>query len=172
LSFQDYFVRRRCRPRVQGFEFAGARRARLPDELAGIIAGDAVEAVVICPSNPYVSVAPIFSVPRIARWLRRRDFPVVAVSPIVGGAAIKGPAAKMMRELKMSVSVQGVAQHYGASVDAWVVDRADAAAQPAIEALGKSVLVTDTMMTDRAASRRLGRDVVRFARALAKQRVR
>jgi LPPG:FO 2-phospho-L-lactate transferase len=170
LSFQDYFVRLRCRPRVHGFEFAGARRARVPDALAGLMANNSVDAVVVCPSNPYVSVAPILAVPAIRRWLARRAFPVLAVSPIVGGAAIKGPAAKMMRELKASVSAEGVARHYGAAVDAWVIDRADAASHATIEASGRNVLVADTMMTDRAASRRLAIDVVRFVRALAKRR--
>ncbi len=170
LPFQDYFVRLRCRPRVQGFEFEGARRARVPSLLAEIIAGSAVDAVVICPSNPYVSVAPIFAVPALRRWLQRRTFPVVAVSPIVGGTAIKGPAAKMMRELKASVSAEGVARHYGAAVDAWVIDHADSASQSVIEATGRNVLVADTMMTDRTASKRLANDVVRFTRTLAKRR--
>lgn len=172
LAFQDYFVRLRCRPRVQGFEFVGARRARVPDMLAALVASSSVDAVVICPSNPYVSVAPILAVPQIRRWLARRDFPVVAVSPIVGGAAVKGPAAKMMRELKVTASAAGVARHYGAGVDAWVIDRADAAARPTIEAMGSEVLVSDTMMTDRAASGRLAGEVVRFARSLAKRRAR
>lgn len=170
LAFQDYFVRLRCRPRVRDFEFVGARRARVPDVLARLIADESVDAVVICPSNPYVSVAPIVAVPAIRRWLARRRFPVVAVSPIVGGAAIKGPAAKMMRELKAAVSAEGIVRHYGTAVDAWVIDRADAASGPAIEAMGRDVYVTDTMMTDRAASKRLASDVVRFARALAKRR--
>lgn len=170
LAFQDYFVRLRCRPRVQGFRFAGVRGARVPDALAGLIADDAVEAVVICPSNPYVSVAPILAVPAIGRWLRRRRFPVVAVSPIVGGAAVKGPAAKMMRELAAAVNCQALARHYGRSVDAWVIDGADRGARCTIEALGKDVLVTDTLMTDRAASKRLAAEVLRFARSVAGRR--
>jgi len=170
LAFQDYFVRLRCKPKVQGFEFAGAARARIPDALAQIIASDAVDAVIVCPSNPYVSVAPIVAVPAIRRWLRDRRFPVVAVSPIVGGAAIKGPAAKMMRELGADVSCVGVARHYGKAVDAWVIDRADAGAQPTIASTGQNVLVTDTLMSDVAASERLAAAVVRFARGVAGQR--
>jgi len=170
LAFQDYFVRLRCKPRVQGFKFAGASRARVPAELAGIIANDDVEAVVVCPSNPYVSVAPIFAVPAVRRWLRHRTFPVVAVSPIVGGAAIKGPAAKMMAELGADVSCEGVARHYGGAVDAWVIDQADADAQPKIEAAGRKVFVTDTIMKDATASKRLAAEVVRYARGLAKRR--
>lgn len=170
LAFQDYFVRLRCKPRVQGFEFAGASRARVPAELERIIVEEPVDAVVVCPSNPYVSVAPILAVPAIRRWLRDRTFPVVAVSPIVGGAAIKGPAAKMMAELGADVSCEGVVRHYGDAVDAWVIDRADAGAQPAIAATGCEVLVTDTIMTDATASKRLAAEVVRFARTLARRR--
>jgi LPPG:FO 2-phospho-L-lactate transferase len=125
---------------------------------------------VICPSNPYVSVAPILRVPAIGAWLRGRCVPVVAVSPIVGGAAVKGPAAKIMRELGVEASALGIARHYGARVDGWVIDRSDAALREPIERLGREVLVADTLMTDRAASKRLAGDVLRFARALARRR--
>lgn len=173
LSFQDYFVRQRCRPRVQGFGFAGAGRARVPAALDALMrADDAVEAVIVCPSNPYVSVAPILAVPAIRRWLRARRFPVVAVSPIVGGAAIKGPAAKMMRELGALSTCAGVARHYGRAVDAWVIDRVDAPAQAEIESMGHAVLTTDTIMSDVAASERLAAEVARFARSLAARRAR
>ena len=140
IPFQDYFVRLRCRPRVKGFRFAGSRAARAPGTLRAIMRLK-VEAVIICPSNPYISIAPILAVKDIAEWLRRRTFPVVAVSPIVGGAAIKGPAAKMMRELGTEVTVLGVARHYGRLVDGWVIDRQDAKLAPAIEREGHRVLV-------------------------------
>ena len=125
LAFQDYFVRERCRPRVQGFRFAGARGAAPPPVLQKLMRGGRVRGVVICPSNPFVSVAPILAVPAIRAWLKERDFPVVAVSPIVGGAALKGPAAKMMRELKHEASAAGVARHYGRLVDGWGIDCAE-----------------------------------------------
>ena len=170
LGFQDYFVRLRCAPRVRGFRFAGARAAVLPRRLKAIIASSKVRAVVVCPSNPYVSVAPILSVPAIRAWLRARRFPVVAVSPIVGGAAVKGPAAKMMRELGAAVSAAGVARHYGRSVDGWVIDRADAGLRAEIESIGCAVEVTDTIMRDRARSRQLARVVLGFAETLVKAR--
>ena len=170
LEFQDYFVRRRCEPRVEGFRFAGARAARVPKALEAIMSSDGVEAIVICPSNPYVSVAPILSVPAIRRWIGSRTFPVVAVSPIAGGTAVKGPAAKMMRELGAEVSTLGIARHYGSLVDAWVIDRADIVLKPKIEALGRAVIVTDTMMRDRAGSKRLARTTITFARKRARQR--
>ena len=167
LSFQDYFVRRRCKPRVRGFRFVGSRKARVPSVLRRLCRTDKVQAVVFCPSNPFVSIAPILSVPEIRTWLIRRGFPVIAVSPVVGGAAIKGPAAKMLRELGGEVSALGVARHYGAWVDGWVIDVRDAQLRGAIEREGKAVLITDTVMSDRSKSVRLAKRVVSFARALA-----
>ncbi len=170
LAFQDYFVRRGCRPRVQGFRFAGSRKARVPSVLQRIMHSGEVRAAVICPSNPYVSIAPILSVPEIRHWMKRRTFPVIAVSPIVGGAALKGPAAKMMRELGAEPTALGVVRHHGSSVDAWVIDQQDAKLQHAIEREGKVVIVTDTVMSDRGKSVQLAKRVVSFARALASER--
>jgi LPPG:FO 2-phospho-L-lactate transferase len=170
LAFQDYFVRRGCRPRVQGFRFAGSRKARAPSVLQRIMHSGEVRAAVICPSNPYVSIAPILSVPEIRHWMKRRTFPVIAVSPIVGGAALKGPAAKMMRELGAEPTALGVMRHYGSSVDAWVIDQQDAKLQHAIEREGKVVIVTDTVMSDRGKSVQLAKRVVSLARALASKR--
>ena len=167
LSFQDYFVRLRCGPRVRGFRFAGARRATPPADLGKRLRGKAVEAVIICPSNPYVSIAPILAVPQIGAWVQRREFPVIAVSPIIGRAAVKGPAAKMMRELGREPSALGVVRHYGARVDGWVIDSRDAKLKPAIEREGKRVLVADTLMTSRRKSARLARASLAFARTLA-----
>jgi len=170
LAFQDYFVRLRCRPRVTGFRFAGSRAARVPASLQRIMRPGKVRAVVICPSNPYVSVAPIFSVPAIRAWIIRRDFPVIAVSPIVGGAALKGPAAKMMRELGSAATALGVARHYGDWVDGWVIDRQDAKLQHSIEREGRAVIVADTVMSNRRKSTQLAQRVVAFAQTLAVQR--
>ena len=169
LAFQDYFVRERCRPRVQGFRFVGSRGATPAPALRKLMRSGKVTGLVICPSNPFVSVAPILAVPAIRAWLRQRDFPVVAVSPIVGGAALKGPAAKMMRELKLDASAAGIARHYGRLVDGWVIDRVDAKLQSAIETMGRRVLVTDTIMRDRKKSATLAREVVGFTRLLAKE---
>ncbi len=165
LAFQDYFVRLRCRPRVTGFRFAGARSARVPAALARIMRG-CVDAVVICPSNPFVSVAPIFAVPAIRTWLKARTFPVLAVSPIVGGVAVKGPAAKMMRELGLKPSTLEVARHYGKRVDAWVIDQRDAHLRERIAHLDKPVLVADTLMTNATKSAGLAQRVLGFAQQL------
>jgi LPPG:FO 2-phospho-L-lactate transferase len=167
LDFQDYFVRFQCRPRVRGFRYAGSRTATVPQALRKLVQGNRVRAVILCPSNPYVSIAPILAVPEIGRWLRARAFPVVGISPIVGGAAIKGPAAKMMRELREPPSALGVARHYGALVDGWIIDEQDANLERALERLGKATLVTDTIMASRAKSMALAMRTIRFAQALA-----
>ncbi len=162
MDFQNYFVRQQCKPRVSGFRYTGARNARVPDALARVLRGR-VDAVVLCPSNPFVSIAPIFSVPAIKAWLKARTFPVVAVSPIIGGAAVKGPAAKMMRELGMQPTALEVARHYGSAVDRWVIDQQDVKLAGAIERLGKRVLVTDTLMSNCRKSTILARRVLSLA---------
>ncbi len=167
LAFQDYFVRLRCEPRVRRFRFAGARTATPPPALQRLLRSRKVTAVVICPSNPFVSVAPILAVPAIRAWLKARTFPVVAVSPIIGGAAVKGPAAKMMRELGVTPSppsALAIAQHYGAWVDRWVIDTQDAALAGKIERLNKPVLITNTLMTSHARSTALAKQVLRLTR--------
>ncbi|MCC7082705.1 MAG: 2-phospho-L-lactate transferase [Burkholderiales bacterium] len=170
LAFQDYFVRLRCRPRVRGFRFAGIARAQIPARLAALLASPRLRAVVIAPSNPYVSVAPILRVPAIKRWFACRRVPVIAVSPIVGGAALKGPAAKMMRELGAQASALGVARHYRTTVDGWVIDRADATCAPRIAALGHAVCVTDTVMSDARKSEHLAGEIIRFVHLLSRGR--
>jgi len=170
LSFQDYFVRLRCRPRVRGFRFAHRRQAAPPAPLRKLFRAGAVTAVVLCPSNPYVSIAPILAVPEIGAWIRRRDFPVVAISPIIGRAAVKGPAAKMMRELGQEPSALGVVRHYGRLVDGWVIDNRDSKLGAAIAREGKRVLATNTLMTDRGKSLRLAAATLAFARTFATAR--
>jgi LPPG:FO 2-phospho-L-lactate transferase len=170
LAFQEYFVRRRCRPRVRGFRFAGSRTARVPRPLRGVLRPGGARAAVICPSNPYVSIAPILSVSAIRSWLAHRAFPVVGVSPIVGGAAVKGPAAKMMRELGAEPSALGIARHYGPLVDGWVIDRRDAALAGPLALEGRAVLVTDTIMGTPEKGAALARRVLAFALSLAGKR--
>jgi LPPG:FO 2-phospho-L-lactate transferase len=125
LDFQEYFVRQQCSPAVRDFMFAGAETARAqPHALAALERRDA-RAIVICPSNPFVSVEPILAVPGIRRAIRESRAPVVAVTPIIGGKAIKGPAAKMMAELGLDVSGAAVARRYAGLIDGFVIDHAD-----------------------------------------------
>ena len=145
LAFQHYFVRDRCAPAVTGFEFAGIETAAVNPELVTALQGP-VRAVVICPSNPFVSVDPILDIPGMRDLLRGTGAPVLAVSPIVGGQAIKGPTAKMMRELAIPATAEQVAAHYAGLITAFVLDERDAAAQPAVEALGLDTVVAQTVM--------------------------
>ena len=160
LPFQHYFVRDRCVPKALGFEFAGAAKARRNP----LIPFGRLTAAVVCPSNPFVSVDPILAVPGIVDALQEADVPIVAVTPVVGGKAIKGPTAKMMRELGIPVTTVGVARHYAGFVTRFVIDEVDAAAEPAVRALGMRTTVAQTVMRtleDRVA---LARAVVEFAR--------
>lgn len=146
LAFQHYFVRERCAPAVTGFVFEGAAAARPAPGVLEALSDPALGAIVICPSNPFISIDPILAVPGLAAALREARAPVIAVSPIVGGDALKGPTAKMMRELGLPSSAAAVARHYGDLLDGFVLDTADAALAPEIEAAGLPVLATDTVM--------------------------
>ena len=127
LAFQHYFVRDRCEPVVAGFEFEGAENARPGAAVLEALADDSLRCVVVCPSNPFISIDPILAVPGMRSAIRDAAAPVIGVSPIVGGRAVKGPTAKMMRELGLEVSNRAIERHYGNLVDAWIIDRADAA---------------------------------------------
>jgi len=125
LDFQEYFVHRQCRPAVREFMFAGAETARAQSGALAALERRDLRAIIICPSNPFVSVEPILAVPGIRAAIQRSNAPVVAVTPIIGGKAIKGPAAKMMAELGLEVSAAAVARRYAGIIDGFVVDQAD-----------------------------------------------
>jgi LPPG:FO 2-phospho-L-lactate transferase len=166
LAFQHYFVRDRCEPAVGGFEFRGIEGARPQAEFIAALAADDLRAVVITPSNPFVSIDPILELPGVRRALADAAAPIIAVSPIVGGQAIKGPAAKMMAELGMPGSALAVAEHYGGLLDGFVLDRVDGEQAEAVAALGLRPLVTGTVMRSLADREALARDVLAFADAL------
>ena len=160
LPFQHYFVREKWRPAVRGFEIEGAARARRNPRIPFA----RLTAVVLCPSNPFVSVDPILAVPGMVDGIQAADVPVVAVSPIVGGKAVKGPAAKMMRELGMPISAVGVARHYAGLVTRFVIDEQDAELAPQVRALGMRTAVAPTVMDSLETRVALARRVVDFAR--------
>lgn len=164
LDFQDYFVRRRCDVAISGLQFDGAREARVPAMVAEAIT--AAEAIIVCPSNPYVSIDPILAVGDMQARLLAAKVPRVAVSPIIGGAAVKGPAAKMMRELGHTPSSLTVAEKYSGLLHGLVIDKADAALADAIAATGLAVRITDTLMRGPEDSERLAAEVLAFARSL------
>jgi len=158
LEFQEYFVHRRCAPMVRAIAFDGAAGARpQPEALAAIAAA---EAVVICPSNPFISIEPILAVPGLRAALAATAAPVIAVSPIIGGRAVKGPTAKMMAELGLEVSARAVAERYGALLDIFVADPADA---PAVAGVGPRVVAAPTLMHTLAEKTALARVVLHAA---------
>ena len=163
LAFQEYFVRLKSQPRVRGFGFEGAAQAR---PAAGVLeAIAAAEVVLIAPSNPWVSIDPILAIPRVRDALQTKT--VVAVSPLIGGRAVKGPAAKMFAELGIEPSALAVAQHYRNLVQGLVVDETDAALAPRITATtGQAVCITDAWMPTPDRRRALAQATWDFAQAL------
>ena len=162
LPFQEYFVHQQCQPQVTGFRFAGAEQALpAPGALAAI---QAAGWVVVCPSNPWVSIGPILAVPGFREALQQRvsqSRPVIAVSPIIGGQAVKGPAAKMFAELGIQPSALAVARHYAGLLTDFVIDHQDASQAGAIQALGMRTLVTDTLMKTEPDRARLAAEIIR-----------
>jgi len=163
LAFQDYFVRHRCAPRVQGIAYQGAAAARLAPPALAALQSAALEAIIICPSNPYLSVDPLLAVPQLLPAVRAARVPVIAVTPLIGGEAVKGPTAKIMRELGIAPTPRAIAQHYAAWIDAFVLDRADAGEAGAFDV---PVHVTDTLMKSLGDRERLAREVLGFAATL------
>jgi LPPG:FO 2-phospho-L-lactate transferase len=161
LSFQEYFVHRQCQPEVAGFHFEGVEKSRpAPGVLPALIAADLV---VICPSNPWVSIDPILAIPGVREAIQGK--PVIAISPIIGGQAMKGPAAKMFQELGLSPSAVAVAKHYGAKrrngiLTGIVLDNLDADQSVEIEISGMYTLTTNTMMHTSADRLRLANELI------------
>ena len=166
LAFQHYFVRDQCAPEVTGFEFRGAKTATPSPMALGALADPALDAVVICPSNPFISIDPILAVPGLRGAIEDAAAPVIAVSPIVGGKAIKGPTAKMMLELGVTQSAASVARHYDGLIDGFVLDSEDAASGDEIRALGLDVLTTNTVMQSLEDRVSLAANVLEFATKL------
>ncbi|MEM8548277.1 MAG: 2-phospho-L-lactate transferase CofD family protein, partial [Pseudomonadota bacterium] len=165
LPFQEYFVKRRCEPGVSGFTFTGVEAARPQATILAQLSNPALEAVILAPSNPFVSIDPILAVPGYCEALRDCPAPVIAVSPIVSGLAIKGPAAKMMAELSLPVTAHAVAKHYAdrypGLIDHFVLDTSDAKLAPEIErSTGLQVQVADTIMKSRDDKLRLARHLL------------
>ena len=164
LEFQEYFVRRGQRDEVLGVELRGIEDARPTDAVLEALAG--ADIIVFCPSNPVVSIGPILAVPGMRKALASSPAPKVAVSPIIGGRALKGPADRMLASLGHEVSAAGVARMYEGLVDGMVMDRVDESERPDIEALGMRVLATDALMHDARDRARLAREVLEFGAGL------
>ena len=143
LAFQTYFVGRRAEPRVAGIRFVGADSARPAPAAAAAMARSDLAGIVICPSNPWLSIDPLLAIPGWKQLLSRRSAPLVAVTPIIGGKAIKGPTAKIMAELGLPLDVGAVVDHYRGLIDGYVLDTVDA---DRAGTLGLPTLVTNTLM--------------------------
>jgi len=165
LGFQDYFVRRRCEPAVREIRYEGAERARPPGAIIEELRAGRFALVVICPSNPYLSIDPILAIPGWRAALEACDTPVIAVSPIIGGQAVKGPTAKIMRELAIEPSPLSVAAHYADLLDGFVLDESDAALASRFEIPAH---IAPTLMRTLADKERLGREAIDFAISLSR----
>ena len=165
IDFQDYFVRRGCAPAVLEVSYAGAASARALPQALAVLRDSSLRAVVICPSNPMLSVEPILAVGGMREAMRKCPAPVIAVSPIIGGRAVKGPTAKMLAELGSPVSALAVARRYRDLIDGYIIDAADA---PDARLFEVPVTVTKTMMMTLADREALARDVLACADSLAR----
>jgi LPPG:FO 2-phospho-L-lactate transferase len=159
LEFQTYFVKRHARDAVTGVRFEGAERAKPSPAIINALAR--AEAIILCPSNPFISIGPILAIPGIREALRRRRQRIAAVSPIVGGHAIKGPAARMMKGMGLIPSASEVARLYADFLGVFVLDKTDSKESARVEALGIRPVVTNTMMHGLREQRALARSVVR-----------
>jgi len=165
LPFQEYFVRRRTEPTMLGMRLEGLAQARPTEQVRAAL--DEADAIIFCPSNPFVSIGPILALPGVRERIAAK--PTLAVSPIIGGQALKGPAAKMMKEQGLEVSALGVAQHYAGLVDGFVLDERDAGLADAVRALGMTPFVTDSIMRDKADRRRLAVKALGFVERLMEE---
>jgi LPPG:FO 2-phospho-L-lactate transferase len=166
LSFQDYFVRHRCAPQVTGFRFPGAQSAALQADLRAALSSRELRAVILCPSNPFVSIGPILALPGLRDSLEGSGVPVVAVSPFIGGQAVKGPAAKMMAELGAPVSNDALAVHYRGIVSAWVIDQVDGEQTQRLQGMGLQCRAMPTLMKDDSDRIALAQAVLGYCRDL------
>ena len=166
LPFQHYFVRRKSEPVVRAIRFDGAEDVLPAPGLLDLLSDVNLQAIVLCPSNPYLSIDPILAVPGIAAALMAARAPAIAVSPIIGGRAVKGPTAKIMTELGLEVTNVSIASHYRGLIDALVIDESDASDRARLDI---AALVTRTFMRDLNDRERLAGEICSFARQNALQ---
>lgn len=162
LAFQHYFVRRRAEPRFRSIRFDGIEAAAPSPAFVAALDDPALEAVILCPSNPVLSIAPILALPGVRAKLEACGVPIVAISPFIGGHAVKGPAAKIMAEIGIATTPAGLTDYYGGLLDGIVIDRAD----QDVGVTGVALHPTDTLMRDFEDQRRLARESIGFARGL------
>ena len=171
VSFQEYFTTLACEPVVKGFHYIGAEDAHLTPEVSDALDSADLEAVILCPANPYHTIRPILEVPGMREMLRKRGAPVIAVTPIVGGKALKGSAGKIMSELRHEASARRVALEYLKLIDGFVMDTEDAASAEDVRASGIEVLVANTVMRTVEDRTALAQSVLAFAQTLREKRL-
>ncbi len=170
LDFQHYFVRERCAPRISAIRYDGAERAQPAPVILEALQDPALRSILLAPSNPLLSMGPILAIQGLRDGLARAKTPRIAISPIVGGRAVKGPTAKIMTELHMEVSPLTVARLYRDILDGFILDTEDKDLRQSIEALGLRCLVTNTVMTTDAERAALARTALDFAADLVPHR--
>ncbi|MFL2687314.1 MAG: 2-phospho-L-lactate transferase [Alphaproteobacteria bacterium] len=163
LPFQEYFVKNQCAPKVTGFQFAGVNDAKPNPLLMDALRDPRLEAVIICPSNPFISIDPILAIPGLREDLRACSAPIIAVSPIIGNRALKGPAAKMLRELGFDTSAAAIADHYGDLLQGFVIDSQDIDLANKLETKSRRVHATNTIMKSLEDRVILAREIFAFA---------
>ncbi len=163
LGFQEYFVRERCAPAITGLRFEGAEVAKLSAPAKRLLENPSLRAILIAPSNPYLSIDPILSIPGVREALQASSAPCVAVTPIIGDSAVKGPTAKIMRELGLTPSAAAVADHYRGLIDGFVLDTRDASM---IERIPVPVSLCDTLMVSLEDRERVAHAALELARTL------
>ena len=167
LAFQEYFVRDQCRPIVRSIRYDGAAAARITPQVRQALTAPDLAGVIICPSNPWLSIDPVLAVPGMRDALRASGAPVIAVTPIVGGKALKGPTAKIMAELGIAPDARSIASHYGDLIDGFVLDTQDA---QSVDAMPRPVTVTNTVMQTLDDKVALARHCLAFCDRLAQER--
>ena len=163
MPFQDYFVKERCEPEVKAVHFEAAANARIPAMVQDALRDPRLQAIVICPSNPYLSIDPILAIPGMRTMIAEADRPVIAVSPIIGGSAVKGPAAKIMYELAIPQSWTSIARHYAGLAHGLLIDHSDHLGDENYPLMVESAAILMKTLEDR---RRLAETVLAFAAQL------
>ena len=166
LPFQRYFVGRRCEPVIRALRFDYADNARPSPEVVAALAAQDLGAIILCPSNPFLSIDPILAIPGYREMIARSGVPVIAISPILGGQSIKGPLAKMMAELGIPVDARSIAAHYDGLIDVLIVDEEDAG----LSVPGLEIRAAKSLMTTLADRDRLALATLAIAREVGRKR--
>ncbi|MFT5134718.1 MAG: LPPG:FO 2-phospho-L-lactate transferase [Gammaproteobacteria bacterium] len=166
LSFQEYFVKNRCEPKVRKIRFEGTDEATLAPAFLDCLEDDELQAIIICPSNPFLSVQPILSLPGLKERIKSSAKPVIVVSPIVNGQSIKGPTAKLMQELNLACNVGTIAELYQDIATAIVIDEQDESSINGIASMGLKVHRTNIVMTKLEDKIKLAQDLIKFSHSM------